>query len=91
MRKGQKPPPMIYLNPGEYMAIQMGLGAILEDMETVTKDPRIPFTPEIRNQMAEIMRDARSAALKIKKITGVDAILPPYRPGDENEFLTKES
>lgn len=28
---------------------------------------------------------------KLEKNTGMDLSLPPYMPGDENDFITKES
>lgn len=78
----------IYFNPNEVQAIAMGLAFIIEDFEA---NKLQPWTPETRKTQAEILAATRSAAAKLEKFTGVKCDLPPYEPGDENEFLTKQS
>lgn len=86
-------PEKIYFNPDEAAAISMGLARIVEDMVTIKKGEyaNTPWTPEARKIQADILRNARSAAAKLERFTGIKCTLPPYNPGDENEFLTKKS
>lgn len=69
----------------------MGLGLIIQDLNSTAKDPSIPWTPEARAIQKDIAAAAKAAAGKLEKFTGVKCDLPPYQPGDENEFFTKES
>lgn len=78
----------IYFNPNEVQAIAMGLARIMEDIEV---NKLQPWTSETRKIQSEILAATRSAAAKLEKFTGVKCDLPPYNPGDENEFLTKQS
>lgn len=81
-------PEKIYFNPDEVRAIAMGLARNMEDIREVGQHP---WTPEARKIQAQIMAASRSAAVKLEKFAGIKCDLPPYIPGDENEFLTKES
>jgi hypothetical protein len=95
MGKGgrQMKPEKIYFNPKEVMAISMGLGRVIEDINAMKKGEYvgIPWTPEARSILADILEACQSAASKLEKFAGVKCELPPYEEGDENEFLTKES
>lgn len=83
--------PHIYFNPQEVAVLTMALGGLIEDLNTVAKDPTIPWTPEAKKDQKDIVGAAKSAAAKLEKFTGVKCNLPPYKPGDENEFFTKQS
>lgn len=80
----------LYLNAVEAKVIQMGLARLMDDLKLENQGD-FPFTPQARNHIKEICQHARSAANKIEKITGIAATLPPFLPGDENEFFTKQS
>jgi hypothetical protein len=80
----------IYFNPNEVKAISMGLGIMLDDIDSPLMKQQ-PWTPEARKDFKEMKEAARSAAAKLEKFTGIKCALPPYNDGDENEFLTKES
>lgn len=41
------------------------------------------------NKKQNMRKVARSAANKLEKFAGVQCKLPPYNPGDENEFLNQ--
>jgi hypothetical protein len=84
-------PVQLYLNAQEAKAIQMGLGRIIEDLKTMSSALNMPWTPDARKTLKTILNAATSAGKKIQRITGIAANIPPYNPGDENEFLTKES
>lgn len=83
----------IYFNTDEVRAIALGLGRIIDDINEMKRGgwENTPWTPEARKIQAEIERNARAAAAKLEKFTGIKCDLPPYERGDENEFLTKES
>lgn len=83
----------IYFSPNEAIAISMGLARIIEDMNEIKKGENlnIPWTPEARKAQAEILSACQSAARKLEKFAGIECKLPPYEPGDEDEFLTKQS
>ncbi len=69
----------------------MALDQMLEEMEMVSRDPKYNFTPEARSDMKDMIKTGRSAKEKIAKISGHEVKLDPFTPGDEEEFLTKES
>lgn len=75
----------------ETMITGMALSGIIEDLTTQTQKMTNPFTPEARKYLSEMINAAKSAREKLEKITGTKFELPPYKKGDENEFLTKES
>lgn len=79
----------IYFNPKEVMALAMGLARIIEDFNT--SDPLTPFTPETRRDIKDILENVRTAAAKIEKFTGFKCVLPDLEPGEEKDYLTKES
>ena len=79
------------LSTKEVAVIQMALGAIIQDTEEISKDPEIPFTPDARKDMSDILENAKSALSKIVLASGSEVKLDPYVEGDENDFLTKES
>lgn len=79
------------LTPDEVAVIGMALSGMIEDLETVGKDPTIPFTPQARKYQKEILAAARSAHSKISLASGHEVKLDKYEEGDEKEFFTKES
>ncbi len=83
----------IFFNPNEVTAIGLGLARVIEDLDAIKKgdNANIPWTPETRKMQAEILAACRSAAHKLEKFAGHKCDLPPYNPGDEDEFLTKQS
>ena len=78
----------IYFNPDEAQVLAMGLASVIQDMNSHTDQP---WTPEARKIRKDILSAATSAANKLEKFAGVKCDLPPYNPGDEKEFFTKES
>lgn len=79
------------LTPDEVTVIQMALSGMIEDLETVGKDPTLPFTPQARKEQKEILTTARSAHGKMALASGMEVKLDKYNEGDENEFFTKQS
>ena len=79
------------LTPKEITVIQIALGGVIEDIDIAMKDTRIPFPPEIRKDMRDILTNAKSAFFKIQKTSGHFVQMDPYVEGDEKDFLTKQS
>jgi len=79
------------LTPKEILMIQSALQIQIEDVESVSKNPALPFDPQAREDMRNILTTAKSALEKIGKMSGGIVGLAPYNEGDENEFFTKES
>lgn len=79
------------LSPDEVAVVQMALSGLIEDMEAVSKDVKLPFTPEARKYQREILTAAKSAKSKFVAASGKEVSLDPYQEGDVNEFLTKQS
>lgn len=79
------------LTPQEIMVIQMALSAMLEDMADVATNPKIPFNPQARKDMRDIMANGTSALKKIQAVSGSVVQLDPYKEGDADEFMTKQS
>lgn len=82
---------MNILSPNEIVVIQMALSGLIEDMEAVSGNPNFPFTPDARKSQREILTAAKSAMDKLEKVSGNVVQLDPYKEGDEDEFLTKQS
>ena len=82
---------MNILTPEEVLISQMALSALIEDLETVSKDPTIPFNPEARKHQREMLAAAKGAHSKLAAASGKLVKLDPYKEGDEKEFFTKES
>lgn len=82
---------MNVLNPKEVAVIQMALGVQIEDMEAAIKDQSLPFLPEVRKDMRDILLNSKLALAKIELASGHNLKLDPYKEGDELEFLTKQS
>lgn len=91
MSNNKGKPVSIFFNPNEATVIGLALASLLENLNDQLKDSTIPWTPESRKQLREMFDAAKAAANKLEKFTGIKCNLPPYVPGDENEFFTKQS
>lgn len=79
------------LTKHEVVVIQMALSAMIQDIDSVGKDQSIPFDPKSRREMQDILSNAKSALAKVSHTSGGLIQLDPYKEGDENKFLTKQS
>lgn len=86
-------PKHIFFNSAEAAVLGMGLATLITDLNEMKKPEYIdvPWTPEARKAQKEMVETAQSAASKLEKFAGIKCNLPPYNPGDENEFFTKQS
>jgi hypothetical protein len=93
MKKNQKPE-LLYFNPDEVKAVVLGLQTVIGDIEPQLNDQRYNWTPEARKSQREIITACRGALSKLERqLNGGKPFshVPPYKRGDEDEFLTKES
>jgi hypothetical protein len=82
---------MNVLAPKEITLIQMALESTIEDLQVTMKNPKLPFTPEARRDMEDMLKTGRTALVKIRAASGNIVRLDPFKEGDEKEFMTKES
>ncbi len=72
----------------ELKAIGLSIGHVLGSFKETDLQP---WTPETRKYIKEIRTACNSVAFKLKTHAGIDCKLPDLYPGEENEYLTKES
>ncbi len=80
-----------HITSKEVKATIIALTGIVEDLELTIKNPSMPFTPDARKDMKDLLELSKSALEKFRNTSGFTAVLEPYQEGDENEFLTKQS
>lgn len=81
----------LYLKPDEAIFLSMAVVAQIDLLKETSSNQRINWTPETRKQLKEMIATGTSLKIKLQKLGINMSELPPYLPGDENEFLTKES
>lgn len=79
------------LYPEEILVIQTSLQNTIEDLKDISSNPKLPFTPEARQDMRDILKFAESALAKIARASNCEIKLEPYKEGDEQQFFTKKS
>lgn len=78
----------VHFTTDELKAISLSIGHVLDMLK---ENDLQPWTPETRTYIKEIRIACNSVAFKLKKHAGIDCKLPDLYPGEENEYLTKES
>jgi hypothetical protein len=81
----------LYLKPDEKKFIAMAVVAMVERLQESSKNTLINWNPEARKDLKEMIAAGSSLRLKMQKLGFDMRELPPYLPGDENDFLTKQS
>lgn len=79
------------LHPDEIAAIKVSLEGLIEDMEMGLKEPRM--NDYAKTQMKDILKNAKSAYVKIAQSTGREAEigkLPDVNDDDIAEFTKQE-
>lgn len=81
------------LSPKETTACLLALAGMIEDLQAVSSDPKLPFDAKARAEMKDMLTTAKSAKLKLEAVAnkGQAFKLAEYKKGDENEFFTKQS
>jgi hypothetical protein len=83
--------PKQQITPKEIKATIIALTGIIEDLESSLKNTDFNFNPAARKDMKDLLATSKSALEKFRNTSGFTATLEPYKEGDENEFLTKQS
>lgn len=86
LTKGQ-----LFLKPDEGRFLSLAVVAMIEQVEETRKNDKINWTPEARKDLSEIATAGNTLFAKLKKLGFDMRPLPPFLPGDEKDFLTKES
>lgn len=81
---------LLDLTYGETCILGMAIANTIEYFEDMANNQKLNWTPEARQDIKEMLAAAFSLKAKMEKI-GIDVSLADIEPGDENEFLTKES
>lgn len=89
-KETQLPPNQQLMTPDEVMITQMALTSTIEDLEETFKmgDGKM-FKKDAMDDMAAMIRSAKSALVKIAGASGHLVKLNPYQGGDENEFMNE--
>jgi hypothetical protein len=85
------PTPNNQLTPQEIAVMQMALDQMISDLKECASNPKLPFNPEARQHMRDILRNAESAHAKLAAVSGHLIQLDPFNPDDMAGFMTKES
>jgi hypothetical protein len=87
-KETQLPAQRQIMTPDEIKVIQLSLTGTIEDLEHEMKMPQAAqYKKEARESMADILRTAKSALLKVAGASGHLIRFAPLKPGEEKEFL----
>jgi hypothetical protein len=81
----------LYLKPEEAKFIGMAVVALVEDLQATSRNQLIPWTPESRKTLKDMLDAGTTLRTKLTKLGFDMRPLPPFLHGDEKDFLTKES
>jgi hypothetical protein len=81
----------LFLTPNESYFLASAILSMLADLRESVSNQKVNWTPEARKYYKDMIQIGEKLSIKLKVI-GMDmSKLPEYNPGDENDFLTKES
>ena len=81
----------LYLKPEEGGFLSLAVVAMMDQLQTTSKNQLINWNPESRKNIKDMLSAGNSLSVKLKKLGFDMRDLPPYLDGDEDEFLTKQS
>jgi len=81
----------LYLKPDEGMFLGMSVVSTLEHLTESLKNERIPWTPESRATMKEMISSGEMLKVKLQKLGFDLRPLPDLEDGEENDYITKPS
>lgn len=81
----------IYLRPEEKKFFSMAVVSTLDKLEAISRNPKIPWTPESRKVLREMTEAGNKLRDKLKKLGFDMRPLPDLEEDEENDYLTKES
>jgi len=81
----------LYLKPNEAKFISMAVVAMIDELQSTSKNQNINWNPESRKDFKDMLAAGNSLRIKLQKLGFDVRDLPPYFEGDEKDFLTKQS
>ncbi len=69
----------------------MAVLAMLEDIQTTSKDVNLNWTPEVRKDFKDMIDAGTALKVKMMKLGFDMRPLPPYIDGEERDYFTKIS
>jgi len=63
----------------------------IEDIQDSSKNVQLNWTPEVRKDLKGMISAGTSLKIKMQKLGFDMRDLPPFAPGEEKDYLTKES
>lgn len=81
----------LYLKPEEHKFIAMSVVSTLQNLKETSQNQNIPWNPESRKDLKEMLAAGNSLKIKMEKLGFDMRPLPDLFPGEENDYLTKES
>lgn len=69
----------------------MAMSQTLENLEGTLKNQKIPWTPDSRKVIKDMIAAGTSARVKICSLTGINPDMPDLEPGEEDDYITKPS
>lgn len=81
----------LFLKPDEGKFLSMAVVGMIEDLRQSLQNQSVPWNPESRKDMKDMLAAGESLRIKLKKLGFDMRDLPPYIDGEEKDYLTKES
>jgi hypothetical protein len=81
----------LYLKPDEAKFLSMAVVALIEELNSTSKNVNLNWNPETRKDLKDMIAAGSSLKVKLNKLGFDMRELPPYIDGEEKDYLTKES
>lgn len=81
----------LFLKPEEAKFLGMAVASSLDSIQTIMKNPAIPWTPESRKTLKEMDEAGQQLKRKLVKLGFDVRPLPDLEDGEELDYITKES
>ena len=81
----------LFLNTEESKFLALSIIGTLDLLKTNQQNVKIPFNPQSRKDLKDMISAGTSLKIKMEKLGFDMSDLPDLYPGEENEYLTKES
>lgn len=81
----------LYLKRDECKFLGMAVVSLIEQLKDTSTDQLVNWNPESRKDFKNMIEAGNNLKIKLNKLGFDLRDLPPYKEGDEKQFLTKES
>lgn len=85
------PGTQLYLKPEEAKFLGLAVIAMIEQLQQTSKDQNIPWNPESRKDLKEMLAAGGSLRIKLEKLGFDMRPLPDYNDGEHDNYFTKQS